>query len=1041
MVTRILSVISFYILLSFSLFGQGNADPCHKSTEGIDFWFGFMESRNYSSDHYLKITVTARKTTNFTISIGINEVPFNGTFTVNADSSYQLEIPWELVEAAGSEEIQNKGIHLVAEKPVNVYAGNWDKNSADLTVIFPTESLGNEYYAMCYDVNPDDTDNGDYGGGGNSEFLIVATQDFTQVLIIPSTVTDKNRNAGDSISFTLNKGETYQVQSTNGDLTGSYISASKPVAFYSGALAATIPALLGVSGWDHLYEQIPPVKAWGHEFFAVPLKSRQQDLYRIMAADDNTTVQITGKQDTVLNKGEFAEIVLLYNEPSRIKADKPILVAQFSQSKSVDEGFTGGNGDPFMIILNSIAEWNTDVTFVAYSSSQIKVYYINIVALTDEIKNIRYDGKSISGEFKPFTEGGYSYVQKTINPGTHRIENVNKSKGFLAYVYGFGGLESYGYSVGFNLDLVLDLGESIDFDGDTLFLCYGDKITLDAGSYFDTYSWNTGDTSQKLTVDKTGKYLVQTTSINGCDFKDSIFVFVSHPKVDLGLDYDEVCFPYLIELKGNDDFEKYIWQNEFNDTLSTDPFFIADSEGEYRISVFDKYGCAARDTIKLLVLPVPEVQLSGSNYICGEKFTQIKALISGTAEDISNFEESYKWTANDPSVIFSESSIDSTNIRVTDWGNFEIYFQLQTVDNCITIDTFRVGFHQRPNSQFNIEDDAECEGYSKKLVFPGFGSASESATFYWDLDGSQFVDTLGWQTYKVSAGASLNKQPLIKLVIDDNGCFSDTTIKPLDAKPNFVMEADNIKGCDELTVNFSSYLLTDDKVDFYWTFHDDEIVNGQEVQKLYSDTGFFKVNLTIINPVTKCTNGFTVDSMIKVYPKPISKFEVDFPEALDENPTISYFNFSENAVDYFWDFGDGENSTEFEPIHTYREPGYYSNQLFVVSEFGCPDTSELTIKVIPFSVLSPNAFRPNSDIPENQTFMPVLIGVDESRFELKIYNRWGQIVFETNSPQNPWNGTDQKGNKSPMGNYVWVTHFYDILGSEHNPKGQILLIR
>ena len=279
------------------------------------------------------------------------------------------------------------------------------------------------------------------------------------------------------------------------------------------------------------------------------------------------------------------------------------------------------------------------------------------------------------------------------------------------------------------------------------------------------------------------------------------------------------------------------------------------------------------------------------------------------------------------------------------------------------------------------------------------------------------------------------------MVVDDNGCFSDTTIKPLDAKPNFVMEADNLMVCDELTVNFSSYLLTDDKVDFYWTFHDDEIVNGQEVPKLYNDTGFFKVNLTIINPVTKCTNGFTVDSMIKVYPNPISKFEVDFPEALDENPTISYFNFSENAVNYFWDFGDGENSTEFEPIHTYREPGYYSNQLFVVSEFGCPDTSELTIKVIPFSVFSPNAFRPNSDIPENQTFMPVLIGVDESRFELKIYNRWGQIVFETNSPQNPWYGTDTGGNDSPVGNYVWISHFYDILGDEHNQKGQILLIR
>jgi hypothetical protein len=92
-----------------------------------------------------------------------------------------------------------------------------------------------------------------------------------------------------------------------------------------------------------------------------------------------------------------------------------------------------------------------------------------------------------------------------------------------------------------------------------------------------------------------------------------------------------------------------------------------------------------------------------------------------------------------------------------------------------------------------------------------------------------------------------------------------------------------------------------------------------------------------------------------------------------------------------------------------------------VSEFGCPDTSELTIKVIPFSVLSPNAFRPNSDIPENQTFMPVLIGMDESRFELKIYNRWGQIVFETNT---------QTGSSIAIGEYPSGIYIVSILLSD-----------
>ena len=278
--TKLLFIYIFVLIASVFSRGQEVADPCKKSTEGKDFWFGFMESRNYHSAHYLEITVTAREKTTFTISTG-NEESLYGTYSVNANSSIQIEIdPWSLAEATGSESIQNRGIHLVSEKPVNVYALNWDRNSADVAVIFPIESLGTEYFAMCYEPHVDEN-NGNYGNGRNSQFLAVAKEDSTQILIIPSKKTDQLVNAGDSILVTLNKGEVYQVQSMNfenlpgqGDLTGSYLLSDKPFAFYSGSLATTVPATSGTSAWDHLYEQIPPVHSWGREYYTVPLKSR-----------------------------------------------------------------------------------------------------------------------------------------------------------------------------------------------------------------------------------------------------------------------------------------------------------------------------------------------------------------------------------------------------------------------------------------------------------------------------------------------------------------------------------------------------------------------------------------------------------------------------------------------------------------------------------------------------------------------------------------------------------------------------------------------
>ncbi len=1217
---KLILLPAVFLLCAGTLFAQ-DSNVCRKSTEGKDFWFGFMESRNYNPDHFLEITVTANETTTFKITVGNAETQFNGTFTVFADSSFQVKIPWQMVETTGSEQKQDKGIHLTAEKPVNVYALNWDQNSADVAVIYPVESLGQEYFAMCY--KPDiDLANPLSGNGRNSEFLIVAVEDNTEIAITPSKITDKLRPKDSIFVINLNKGEVYQVQSENevgsgnfgqGDLTGSHVVASKPVAFYSGSLSTRIP--FGQCCWDHLYEQIPPVQTWGREYFTVPLKTRQQDRYRILAAEDNTTVQITGLAPVHLNRGEFEELVFYQWEPKRIFSDKPVLVAQFSHSRDVDRPYSGGNGDPFMIILSSVNQSKNDVTFVAYKSPKITTndtnyvgiqkYFVNIVTLTGEIPNIFVDGKSISDEFLPFQENQYSFAQTEIGQGTHHIINTNKDAGFLAYIYGFGGVESYGYGVGFNLDLILDLGENIEFfEGDTLLLCGGDSLILDAGSYFDKYEWSTGETSNSIVVTKPGEYSVKTSTFEGCELVDTVYVFPSNPNIDIGKRFDEGCYPYAVPLKGDDGFEKYIWQNEVNDTLSTNQIISAEQTGEYRLTVYNNFRCTARDTFGLTVFPVPEVEILGDHLICGTDTTQLSVSITGTPDSIWNFSGSYSWWANKPEVILSEITQTSAKIKTANWGNFEIYYRLTTIDNCETTDTFKIRFHPQPVSGFTFEDDAKCEGYSKKIIFTG--SATDSAYFDWNLDGCQFVDTLDLKNriYNISVGAFLQKQPQISLVIDDNGCVSDTAIQILSAKPNFIMETDKTRGCDSLTVNFTSELLTPDNVEFVWTFDDTEIVYQQNFTKNYPETGFYKVNLTITNPITQCTNGYTIDSMIKVFPTPIAeisadpstcypdsallvythhidssfcvwefnenvisgfeydsvtmlmdnpfenvkltvnefgcvsepaavklkrkpdfdfyteseegcqpysfevfaettdnsidftwitdslpyptgisnlfylpdtgrfdisliafsnetgctdtlvkpgwiwvhrnpyaKFEVNYEVALIDNAEITFINYSERAENYFWDFGDSITSVEFEPVHTYNQLGDYTAKLYAESVYGCRDTFGLDIKIIPTTVFSPNAFRPDSDIPENRTFMPVGAGVDESRFSLKIFNRWGELIFETNSTFNHWDGKIKNGEIAPIGNYIWISKYFDIQGFEHNEKGQVLLIR
>jgi PKD repeat protein len=590
-------------LLTFLPFGTEAKDPCHFSTEGTDFWFGLMENRLTGNEHYLEITVSSRKDADFTVTYGPNEILI-GTFSVTANTSEIVPIDYNLLEAKGSETIENKGINLQSTDSVNVYALNYRTRSSDVAVIYPTGSLGKEYFAMCYSPHP--TNNIE----SNTEFLIVATEDQTIVEITPSVDTDGGEKANVKFSVTLNKGQSFQVQSNNsnipgqGDLTGSYVVADKPIAFYSGVKSTAVP-YEGQSR-DHLFEQIPATNTWGREFYIVPLELRTQDTYRVLAAEDSTVVTIEGLNRTeIINRGKFFEFNLAYKAACRLIASKKVLLSQYCRSQEADQ--PNGVGDPFMIILSPISQKINDVTFEAYRTNLVRnIFYINIISLTSELDSIKLDGKNIKSFFKPFPRNKYSFAQVRTTAGTHRLHNPNKNGGFLAYVYGFGdnnNTESYGYGVGFNLDIQLEIGGSFEPTEDSLQICNGSSVQLIAGEYFKSYLWNTGDTTSTIRVSKEKWYWVTATAIpidntlSGCQKTDSLYVKVLKPEIDLGND-TSVCLPGDMILEAAKGFKSYKWQDG-----SVSPNYMVDSTGFYSVIVTDyNLDCKATDTIHVEVI-------------------------------------------------------------------------------------------------------------------------------------------------------------------------------------------------------------------------------------------------------------------------------------------------------------------------------------------------------------------------------------------------------------------------------------------------------
>jgi hypothetical protein len=153
-------------------------------------------------------------------STGVLSVPKNAsftpvTFTVVPGVTTKLTIPTSMM-AVGSNNIENKGIHITTDNDVSVYAMNKRQFSADMATILPTYSLGNKYYVVTH-WEDGNRNNNDFS---NSEFLIVSISNGTQIEITPSVNTTDGHLANAPYIVTLAEGQSYQLQA-RGDLTGT----------------------------------------------------------------------------------------------------------------------------------------------------------------------------------------------------------------------------------------------------------------------------------------------------------------------------------------------------------------------------------------------------------------------------------------------------------------------------------------------------------------------------------------------------------------------------------------------------------------------------------------------------------------------------------------------------------------------------------------------------------------------------------------------------------------------------------------------------
>jgi len=330
-------------------------------------------------------------------------------------------------------------------------------------------------------------------------------------------------------------------------------------------------------------------------------------------------------------------------------------------------------------------------------------------------------------------------------------------------------------------------------------------------------------------------------------------------------------------------------------------------------------------------------------------------------------------------------------------------------------------------------------------------TADAGYTYLWEYGDAQTATSRDPEAYTYTQFGSFQ----IRLTITDEFCEVETfqTVVVLPADPVIDFEADTLLGCTPLTIQFTNLSQSARSGEFLWEFGDGSISQLDNPIHTYFDRGNFDVRLRGTNDV-----GVTMETQkteyIQSFGRPFADFLVSARVVFIPDDEVHFRNLSENAVEYLWDFGDGETSTESDPSHAYLMEGKYDIKLIATNELGCADTLFRAAEIeaiVGGETSSPNAFTPNNSGPNggidnggvnvnsvNDIFLPKLEGV--IRFKMFVYNKWGQLLFKSENQRVGWDGYFN-GKLAPAGVYIYKLEVRYSDNRDEIIAGDVTLIR
>ena len=428
------------------------------------------------------------------------------------------------------------------------------------------------------------------------------------------------------------------------------------------------------------------------------------------------------------------------------------------------------------------------------------------------------------------------------------------------------------------------------------------------------------------------------------------------------------------------------------------------------------------------VAPGPLPDFTTTSPLCEDDISTVTFIGSASGAAVYNwnfgFANVLSGTGSGPyQLSFPSSGSYPVTLTVTDLG-------------CSASTTQNILVNPVPTSTFLVSPDSACQFAPVTVNYAGTGNSF--ASYNWNFGGGTVVNGTGAGPYQITFNDTGIHS--ISLAVTQQFCTSDTQeiIVHVDPSPSPDFTSPITSACDVIDVPFEN--TSSGAISYLWNFGDGSFDTSANPSHHY-DPGQYDVSLTAFN-VYGCSYTITKNDFILVQPSPHVQFTSTPAAGLAlslEEAQFVFENLSTNATSYLWTFGDGDSSGLVNPVHTFLDTGKFQVTVIAYNDVGCSDSVTVgPYIIVPADLIFiPNAFTPNND-GRNDVFR--IYGKTIMETDLKIFDRWGELVYSGDGYKDGWNGTF-KNQQLNSGVFVYRAVITKNSGTKVILQGDLNLIR